>query len=60
MLAMCRNPAIQFQEYRNKSKINDSVSEFEPEPDFENEIVTEKFWFMVYNIKKPEKSCRLN
>ena len=60
MPAMCRNPAIQFQEYRNKSKINDSVSEFELKHDFENEIVTVKFCVMVYNIKKPEKSCRLN
>lgn len=59
-LSYARIPANQYQEYRNISKINDSVSKFEPEPVFENEIVTEKFWFMVYNIKKPEKSCRMN
>lgn len=57
---MCCNLANQFQEYRNKSKINDSVSENELKHDFENEIVTVKFCVIVYNIKKPEKCCRLN
>ena len=28
--------------------------------DFEKEIVMRKFCVMVYNIKKPEKSCRMN
>jgi len=43
MLGLCPVPANQFQEYRNKSKINDSVSESELKHDFENEIVTVKF-----------------
>ena len=53
-------PANLYKEYRNISKINDSVSEIEFKYDFENEIVTRKFCIMVYNIKKPEKSCRMN
>jgi hypothetical protein len=52
--------AKQHQKYRNKSKINDSVSEIVTYGNFENKIVTEKFCVMVYNIKKPEKSCRMN
>jgi hypothetical protein len=56
---MCCNLANQFQEYRNKSKINDSDSEFELKHDFENAIVTVKFCVMVYNIKKIEKCCHL-
>jgi len=53
-------PANQYLEFRNISKINNSVSEFECKYDFEKEIVTRKFCVMVYNIKKPEKSCRMN